>query len=40
MPALSEKVAKDLLTGDMERRLAHVFLEPEHADAPPSTVEP
>ncbi len=27
-------------TSDTERRLAHVFLEPEHADAPPSTVEP
>jgi len=29
--ALSDKVAKDLLTGEMERRVAHVFLEP----APP-----
>ena len=29
--ALSDKVAKDLLTGEMERRIAHVFLEP----APP-----
>jgi multicomponent Na+:H+ antiporter subunit E len=35
--ALSDKVAKDLLTGEMERRVAHVFLEPEHHDAPPST---
>ena len=26
--ALSDKVAKDLLTGQMERRVAHVFLEP------------
>lgn len=26
--ALSDKVAKDLLTGEMERRVAHVFLEP------------
>ena len=29
--ALSDKVAKDLLSGEMERRVAHVFLEP----APP-----
>ena len=27
--ALSDKVARDLLSGDMERRVAHVFLEPE-----------
>ncbi len=26
--ALSDKVVKDLLTGEMERRVAHVFLEP------------
>ena len=26
--ALSDKVARDLLSGDMERRVAHVFLEP------------
>ena len=26
--ALSDKVAKDLLSGEMERRVAHVFLEP------------
>ena len=29
--ALSDKVARDLLTGEMERRVAHVFLEPEPA---------
>ena len=27
--ALSDKVAADLLSGDMERRVAHVFLDPE-----------
>jgi multicomponent Na+:H+ antiporter subunit E len=27
--ALSDKVARDLLTREMERRVAHVFLEPE-----------
>jgi len=30
--ALSDKVAKDLLTGEMERRVSHVFLEPESVD--------
>ena len=32
--ALSDKVARDLLTGEMERRVAHVFLEPEQAVTP------
>ena len=29
--ALSEKVAQDLLSGEMERRVAHVYLEDEDA---------
>lgn len=31
--ALSDKVAQALLAGEMERRVAHVFLEPEHEDS-------
>ena len=37
--ALSDKAARDLLTGEMERRVAHVFLEPEHLGAPPWVAE-
>ena len=32
--ALSDKAAKDLLSGEMERRVALVFLEPERASGP------
>ena len=32
--ALSDKAAKDLLSGEMERRVAYVFLEPDPAAGP------
>ena len=37
--AVSDKVAADLLTGEMERRVAHVFCEPVPAAAPPTGPE-
>ena len=37
--ALSDKTAEALLSGEMERRVAHVFLEPEHAAEPSSELE-
>ena len=37
--ALSDKAARGLVTGEMERRVAYIFLEPEPAGAPPTAPE-
>ena len=37
--ALSDKAARGLVAAEMERRVAHIFLEPEPASTPPVTPE-